>query len=455
MQDKKTAGDGTLRREDVSDYISTPNDLGFKSFTNTVLTTLSPADFEAIIINDDKWADLKAQMDADFENELEMFPYEEKKEVQHLGYVNWIERYSITLGNALKKLVRALKISGLDLPRRYNTIYRSELERRFPGGHQRGADIGDGDIRDMLSDLKIVFKDNLAKYILWKRGLQLGRFLLFLIPTAICLILQSQLHDYLKSQVAATMDHFNFTPMPGIFDKWYLPAQELIFFIIAALYLGIVVVMYEYRSKTICNSYNNSQNTSCSKVDKQASLRTNKLANLIFTFRARIDSDQTNLLAANQSKDWPDRAGRWMVLIYWLSRRLEALESYSQIQVWLIRRAHYYYSICGNLLLGLTFLFSTVILVATGMLSRFLMKTGPSDSVLILAFMSLSIFALAYITIRSATGWNTSLRLIQENLGVENWDSAKNVKLHELLAKQVSGDKLFIMQREGWFSGRH
>ena len=251
------------------------------------------------------------------------------------------------------------------------------------------------------------------------------------------------------------MEHFNFAPMSGVFDTWYVPIQELTFFSFAVLYLGIVIGMYEYRSKTICNSYNNSQNTSCSKVDKQASLRTNKLANLIFTFRARIDSDQTNLLAANQSKDWPDRAGRWMVLIYWLSRRLEALESYSQIQVWLIRRAHYYYSICGNLLLGLTFLFSTMILVATGILSRFLMEPGPSDSVLIFAFMSLSIFALAYITIRSATSWNTSLRLIQENLGVENWDSTKNVKLHELLAKQVSGDKLFIMQREGWFSGRH
>ena len=182
MKDKKATGDGTLRREDVSDYISAPNDLGFKSFTNTVLTTLSPADFEAIIINDDKWADLKAQMDADFEDELEMFPYEEKKEVQHLGNVNWIERLSITLGNSLKTLVRIFGISSLDLPRRYNTIYRSELERRFPGGHKRGTDIGDGDIRDMLSDLKIVFKDNLSKYILWKRGLQLNRFLLFLTP---------------------------------------------------------------------------------------------------------------------------------------------------------------------------------------------------------------------------------------------------------------------------------
>ncbi len=119
-KEKTKPAERPRKREEVSPYIGKSGTFGFLKINNITLMTRTEAQFDEILTDDTKWAELKKLMDADFADELEMFPYQEEKDTPPLQNVNWIERISIRTGNFLKKFARASKLSVIELPGRYH-----------------------------------------------------------------------------------------------------------------------------------------------------------------------------------------------------------------------------------------------------------------------------------------------------------------------------------------------
>lgn len=456
-ENKKSAETAApVRREDVSVYIGKPNRYGFLKFTGLTLTTLSAEHYDAILSDEEKWNALKALMEADFHDELVMFPYQKSTGSPSSKNVNWIEAASIRIGNLFKNLSVSLKLSAVDLPRRYFRITNERIVRRFPGGQERGDDIGDGDVRDMLSDLKIVFKENLARLIAHKRWRQLRFFLIYLVLSFLLVALADALPSWNVWQDGS--EGF-FTSLLG---RGITETEAR--YVSAAGVSGLLVLIffsvrhfYKAGSDVIFASYNNAQNESCMAVDKQAALRTRSLSHLVSTLFARMNTDQAKLLGREQAQDWPERSSRWVMLIYWLARRQEGLETYAQIQIWLIRRAHYFYSIVGNALHGVVFAASLVTLgLATwGMLAFFVSPAQFSSLIALGVALILNIVLLLRITRLSSKEWNTPIKVVEEHLDVSNWDRFHSIQLHEQLAAQVFADKSYILQREDWVAGKN
>ena len=260
-----------------SPYIDTPDHYGFFKFNNATLHTLSDRDFEAIVDNDERWAALRERMESDFGDALDMFPFDE----DHAGAShdrNWIEDGGRTIGNTLKGVARGLGLTRIELPRRYFAISQALIEKRFPGGRAAG-DPGDGDLRDMISDFRILFKRNFANYIVRKRFYQLVSAGVFSAFVALVLVWRGGVTAWTTHMLSygCTVLHTTCDPPSTTI------ATDLV---LAGLFLiAYAFVSWAYRlfSDHAFHAYKNAQTESCKTLDKQAALRTKNLSNLIST----------------------------------------------------------------------------------------------------------------------------------------------------------------------------
>ncbi|MGZ3298139.1 MAG: hypothetical protein ACXU8O_03915 [Asticcacaulis sp.] len=432
-----------------SPYIAAPDHYGFFKFNNANLHSLNERDFEAIVDNEERWAALRQRMDDDFADAIDMFPFEREAETQGADR-NWIEDGARRCGNALKWTAGRLGLSDIDLPRRYFAISRDLMERRFPGGRTHG-DPGDGDLRDMIGDFRILFKRNFANYIVRKRLYQLASVAAFSGLAAMGLLWRGAIERPVAKAMAQGCD-----ALRTICDPLSLTAAtDACLLGLDAVALGVVSWVYGVFSGHAYQAYRNAQTESCKTLDKQAALRTKTLSNLISTLLPRIDKDQGELLAAGRIKAWPERARKWVLLVYWLGRRQENLERYTQLEIWRIRRAHYYYRIADSLS-------NHLLLAATGaglgVLATFMLLYGPSlpfDPVMAGAGAALALTLAACQWRLSAMRWNTDLDLIEATIDVANWDRFEKVRLAERLADQVFRDKQYLLQREDWVAGKN
>jgi hypothetical protein len=292
-----------------SPYIDTPDHYGFFKFNNATLHTLSDRDFEAIVDNDERWAALRERMEADFGDALDMFPFDRDDDTQGHDR-NWIENAGRTLGNGLKGAARGLGLSRIDLPKRYHAISQALIEKRFPGGRAAG-DPGDGDLRDMIGDFRILFKRNFANYILRKRFYQVVSSLAFAGFVAATLVWHGAITDASRHWLGYGCQALKTTCDP-------LSTTIVTDAVFAGLFvLAYAMVSFTYRlfSDHAFHAYKNAQTESCKTLDKQAALRTKNLSNLISTLLPRIDKDQAELIARGRIKDWPDRSRKWVLCL--------------------------------------------------------------------------------------------------------------------------------------------
>ena len=429
-----------------SPYIDTPDHYGFFKFNNATLHTLNDRDFEAIVDQDDRWAALRDRMDADFGDALDMFPFERADDTSSPDR-NWIEDSGRRLGNGLKSAVRGLGLSQIDLPRRYYAISKSLIEKRFPGGRAAG-DPGDGDLFDMISDFRILFKRNFASYIVRKRFYQLVSAAAFTAFVAGALVWRDGIRGW-----TAHMLSYGCTALRTTCDPLSTTmARDAV--LVALFVAAYVLVSFVYRlfSDHAFHAYKNAQTESCKTLDKQAALRTKNLSNLISTLLPRIDKDQAELIARGRIKDWPDRSRKWVLLVYWLGRRQENLERYTQLEIWLIRRAFYAYKIVGSVTNHLTLLAELLLLAVPAIVAVWLKAPDP----VILAIGGVMAAGLCIAQWRlTGVRWNTDLDLIEANIDVANWDRFEKVRLPERLADQVFRDKQYLLQREDWVAGKN
>lgn len=339
----------TDRRKSWSAYIDDADRYGFFKLKNTTLRTMEEGQYEQIIEDDTRWQSLRERMDADFTHSLEMFPFSERLDDKSQNIQNWIERYTAHISNLLMWCLRAFRLTAISLPQRYYAITRLNIEDRFPGGRASG-DPGDGDIRDMLAAFRQSFRENLAFYILKKRQYQFAVTVCFALASASLLFFFNNINALLTQLV--TVPFQNQLTQGHVIDM--SPVTPLL---VAALIIGFYRFghwFYIRESRNLFDFYNNSQTESCKTLDKQAALRTKNLKNLITTMAARLGKDSTSVLKGGAARSeetnsrWPELAYRWTLLIYWLGRRMENVERYTQLQIWLVRRTHYFYRIVAT-----------------------------------------------------------------------------------------------------------
>ncbi len=429
-----------------SPYIDTPDHYGFFKFNNATLHTLSDRDFEAIVDNDERWAALRERMEADFGDALDMFPFDRDDDAASHDR-NWIEDLGRTLGNGLKGAARTLGLTRIDLPKRYFAISQALIEKRFPGGRAAG-DPGDGDLRDMISDFRILFKRNFANYIVRKRLYQVVSAAAFTAFAAMVLIWRGGIATWTAHGLAYGCRALHTTCDP-LSTAIGTDAVLIALFLVA--YAGVSYV-YRLFSDHAFHAYKNAQTESCKTLDKQAALRTKNLSNLISTLLPRIDKDQAELIARGRIKDWPDRSRKWVLLVYWLGRRQENLERYTQLEIWLIRRAFYAYKVMGSVTNHLTLLAELVALALPLAVAVWL--KAPDPAVLAIAGVMAAGLCIGQWRLTGAR-WNTDLDLIEANIDVANWDRFEQVRLPERLADQVFRDKQYLLQREDWVAGKN
>jgi hypothetical protein len=437
---------GRNREGRWSPYIDTPDHYGFFKFNNTTLHSLGERDFEAIVDNDERWAALRERMDADFGDALDMFPFE-RDEDRATHDRNWIEDAGRHLGDGLKSAARALGLARIDLPKRYFAISGALIEKRFPGGRAAG-DPGDGDLRDMISDFRILFKRNFASYILRKRLYQLASAAAFAGFAAAAIAWRGGIEAWIRPAFSQGCRFLRTACDPL---SLAIAGDTVLVGLFLAAFAAVSCV-YRLFSDHAFHAYKNAQTESCKTLDKQAALRTKTLGNLISTLLPRIDKDQAELIARGRIKDWPDRSRKWMLLVYWLGRRQEALERYTQLEIWLIRRAFYAYKIVGSVTNHVTLL-AELLLLAVSAAAMLWLKT-PDPVILAIAGVMALLLCLGQWRLTGAR-WNTDLDLIEANIDVANWDRFERVRLPERLADQVFRDKQYLLQREDWVAGKN
>ena len=435
-----------MRADQWSPYIDTPDHYGFFKFNNATLHSLNERDFEAIVDNDERWEALRARMEDDFGAALDMFPFDAGAP-EATNDRNWIEDAAVAAGNLLKGAARGLGLANIELPQRYFAISRAQNEARFPGGRAHG-DPGDGDLRDMIMDFRILFKRNFANYIVRKRFYQLVSALAFAAIVAGALIWRGGISGEMTKLLHYGCDALSTTCDP-LSTTLATDACLIIVYI-----AGYAAVSYVYRlfSEHAYHAYKNAQTESCKTLDKQAALRTKNLSNLISTLLPRIDKDQAELISRGRIKDWPDRSRKWMLLVYWLGRRQETLERSTQLEIWLIRRAFYFYKIVGSVTNHLLLVAEMAVLAIPALIVWLLHLPDVAVVAVGLVMALLMVVSQWRLT---GVRWNTDLDLIQANIDVANWDRFEKVRLPERLADQVFRDKQYLLQREDWVAGKN
>ena len=327
----------TLGRErrSWSPFVEAPDHYGFFKLKNINLKTLDERDYEALISNDEKWLELKKTIDSDNKYSLDMFPFSEKGETSISQTENLIERLSQKIGNHLKAFAKKSMNVSVELPQRFYSISRNEIEDRFPGGRLKG-DPGDGDIRDMISALKNTFRENLAHHIFTKRAYQIlfvSGFLFFIFALLqFRSLIDNILIEYAKlGPIAGTMTY------------------SVILLILISLTYGGIYKWFELISTVTYDNYKNAQTESCKTLHSEAGLRSKTLSNAITTLAAKMKADESIPDEYLKNESWAELSYRRTMIIYWLGRRLENFEKFAQIQMWLVRRTHYLYRIAAKI----------------------------------------------------------------------------------------------------------
>lgn len=388
----------------------------FRRVRNRILKTLEGDDYRSILEDPEKWDKLVVQMDAYFKHRIDLFPYVEG-------------------GSNATRVV---------CPSRFYAIERDEIETCFPGGHRSGEP-GDFDLRNLLKGLQRSFTHNLARYYIIKR---LGE-------AAVVLAL-----------VTLFMMFRNGVTMLSIFEcflneeniiqciKDAKPMMNGSAFFLFSVVIAIISAFHNWLNTSLHFCLESTLDSSSLFVDGQVAIRTKNLTNLIDDIVPRIDDDRLYLEKSGNEQDWPERSKKWTILIYWLAKRLEYIERYAQIEIWLMRRSHYWLQYGARIayrLIVSSFIVAMPVVAYVTLHDQSLNRLTQQVWVYIGYFV---VFAAGLWTLhRSFTAWNTPLTLIADKLQPINWKRYCDVHLQEKLADQIVHDQRAILQKDAQLAG--
>ena len=360
--------------------------MGFSQLKNQPLEALAPPDYERIFDSPEEWSALEAQMNSYFDARIEMFEYRLPKDGR--------------AKSPLKSVIDRLFFQ-VEHPSRHFELENDIIERRFPGGMGRSP--GEEDLRRLVSALRHLFAHNLVRFIIYKR---VSALVFSLIAIAVF--------------VASALER--------------LPPQD---FLVANLIAFIVFL--GVNDWIILKYYLSALNESCLFVNNEASRRTKNLTNLFDALWPKIDVEREKLQFERRLHDWPERAARWMTLIYWVAKRLEYIERHVHIEIWRIRRIHYW---LNRLAFALTIL--SAVLATAGLWIAWLMLPGRAEIPTLIGFAITNGLVLFY-AVTSYLFWNAPIDLIEQKLQTENWNRYRNIRVHMKISEQIFRDKQKII----------
>ncbi len=376
--------------------------------------------YEEILKSDDAWAALDEKMNAYFDDMVEMFPYERRK----------------TRVDASGRKITDTEIVN---PENYFKIRIALIQRRFPGGTD--GKIGDQDVRDLTACLRVLYSRDLTRLI-WKRRLSaivvLATSLAALLVTVLC--------------------------MSGAMTspKLAIGGLEIAFGMLALIGLtgvvgigGIIAHRMYLRDHKV--KYESALKTSASNLRNALHARLTESVSLIAQIMSQIDREKMELKSQDRLKDWPAVVTRWTKLAFWLSARVEALEDYIQVQMWLTRRSHFglrHMAGIGTVVIFIGFVAALLATLGMGGFSfAALVSGGKLSGVIALGGLGLFVLACGAVTMLNAQDYEIPVISLQDILQMHLIMGHKDTKLHDEIANLIKREKLSILHDEEMFKG--
>ena len=128
-----------------------------------------------------------------------------------------------------------------------------------------------------------------------------------------------------------------------------------------------------------------------------------------------------------------------MTLIYWVAKRLEYIERHVHIEIWRIRRIHYW---LNRLALALTVL--SAVLPIAGLWIAWASLPARMDVLTMIGFAITNVLVVFY-AVTSYLFWNAPIDLIEQKLQTENWNRYRNIRVHTKISEQIFRDKQKII----------
>jgi hypothetical protein len=415
-------------------------------------------DFIDIVKDPEKWAEHSELMDRYFDDDIDMFPYEHTKDSASNPQTSQsppaTEQNSSSLDPAtdtskaqsrttlpLDAPIPAASAPPLIKPERFFHIQIDLIERRFPLG--RTNDIGDGDLRDLVSSFRAVFALNYWQLIMSRR-------IWTVIGAAIILaaaLLTASLALYFVEHGALDF----ILPAPG-YRMVAVVAAALVALILVGVVEFLVFYVLSRRYETLKERYVNAVRTSCAILRAPLNNRLQNLVQIINPLFIRVEQARTDY-PDGELDHWPEEAKKWIALALWMARRVEYIQFFVQVEMWRVRRIHYAMKTMAGWLSVLIFVCSSAVIgliwlsaCAIG-LGHF--GDGLGDRLLI--GVSVTIAALVGIGLISKASYTAGipqLNLVEDNLQTAELQGYKDTKLHNELGDVVLRTLKLLLREE-------
>jgi hypothetical protein len=361
--------------------------MGFSQLKNQPLAALAPADYERMFDSKEDWDALQRQMDSYFDSKIDMFEYR---------LVEKAAPARLTLRGVLNRL-----FFRVEHPSRYFELEDNLIGRRFPGG--MGTTPGEEDLRSLVSALRHLFAHNLARFIVYKRASAIAFSLMAI----------------------------------GVLAGVAIAGLPL--YVFPAANAALLLIFFVVNDWIILKYYLSALNESCLFVNNEASRRTKNLSNLFDALWPKIDVEREKLQFERRLHDWPERAARWMTLIYWVAKRLEYIERHVHVEIWRMRRIHYWLN-RASLIVAIVALFVPLAVLW----SVWLLLPDRAQPMMVLGLVLTHALILTY-ALSSYLFWNTPIDLLEQTLQTDNWNRYRSIRVHTKISEQIFRDKQKII----------
>lgn len=313
-------------------------------------------------------------------------------------------------------------------PKRFFEIETELIERRFPA---------DADIRAHLKTLRSYFCHNLIRYLIYKR-------LILLVAIGVFWLLAFSYNGLLATFVGTFFPAF----FSAVRHSQVLAVSMRVGFVVFSFLAAILTDLA--LNSVLFDRFKHAIEQSCFHVSTVAISRTERLRNCFDNCLKRIDEEQRQ---RTFNPDLADRAGRWIVIVYWLAKRLENFERFALIELWRIRRINFWINLAVRLA---TFIGAALLLFQLAIWIIEARNGGEiefSDGLVAVFILTIVLVMVNYVT------WKSSVRLVRDSMKTQSWARFADVEIQEEFRHQIYKDKSEIVrwyaQFQGLVSGSH
>ena len=325
-------------------------------------------------------------------------------------------------------------------PDRFFDIQAQMIERRFPGG--RRNDAGDDDLRYLISCLRYVFGYNYWQLIARRRAwTTLGAAIICAAGIATVWMAASGPLLFVSQDGKEGLSPLVSEIVGGVSLLLGLGATCI------AVYLGL-----QKRYETLTKRYRSALTVSCANLRGPAIERLERLVSAVDLVYKQVQNDEAGFRRAGRLSDWSAKCAKWCVCGVWISRRVEHIELFMQLEMWRIRRIHYGLQIIARWM-------SWLIAIAFSLAFSFFVWIGYSASLFasgrywsVALVCCLAVAALVMVARASFTVATVDVNLIEKTLLSRSLPGHHNTLLHVHMAGMV---QWLISEIQKWQEAQH